>query len=222
MYLTRFQMNPARRETLRLMGSPQRMHAAVLGTFPPAALDRATTRVLWRLDEPSRHERNLFIVSPVRPSLEDLQDRCGWSQEASWRTADYERLLHRLSVGQRWRFRLTGNPVRSVRTEHGRRGSVSPHLTVDQQRQWLLERAVRHGFFVVEGEHGSQVAVTRRDRESFDKGSDGQRQRATITRAQFDGVLQVHDPELLRHTLINGIGRAKAYGCGLLTLAPTA
>ncbi len=219
MFLTKFQMNPGRRESIRLMGSPQRMHATVLGAFPPDALERSTSRVLWRLDEPSRHERNLFVVSPIRPSMEDLQVRYGWSQEPSWQIADYRPLLDRLVAGQQWRFRLTGNPVRAVHVEHGRRGTVSPHLTASQQRQWLLNRAAPHGFAVTEGEHGEQVQVTRRDRDSFGKGSGARRQQATITRAQFDGVLEVQDPELLRQALVTGIGRAKAYGCGLLTLA---
>ena len=37
--------------------------------------------------------------------------------------------------------------------------------------------------------------------------------------ATFEGVLEVSDPQALRHAVVNGIGRGKAYGCGLLTLA---
>jgi len=33
------------------------------------------------------------------------------------------------------------------------------------------------------------------------------------------GRLEVDDVELFRHALLNGMGRAKAYGCGLMTLA---
>ena len=29
----------------------------------------------------------------------------------------------------------------------------------------------------------------------------------------------ITDPQALRHVLVTGIGRSKAYGCGLLTLA---
>ena len=38
--------------------------------------------------------------------------------------------------------------------------------------------------------------------------------------ARFRGELEITDTEQLRDTLINGMGRGKAYGCGLLTLAP--
>jgi CRISPR system Cascade subunit CasE len=40
-----------------------------------------------------------------------------------------------------------------------------------------------------------------------------------VVTVTFDGRLEVTDPDALRRTLTQGI-RAKAYGCGLITLAP--
>lgn len=40
-----------------------------------------------------------------------------------------------------------------------------------------------------------------------------------ITTARFEGELTVVDAAALRHALMYGIGRARGYGCGLLTLA---
>ncbi len=48
------------------------------------------------------------------------------------------------------------------------------------------------------------------------------RDSATVTLggvATYTGVLQVTDPQLLQQALTAGVGRAKAYGCGLMTLA---
>lgn len=219
MYLTRFRMNPRKRGTLRMVESPQRMHAAILSTLPP---DRALTddgRVLWRLDQPSNYEWNLYIASPGRPSLEPLQDDCGWSQEQSWSTADYQPFLTRLAEGQRWAFRLTANPVRSLAGMRGERGSVKPHVTAEQQRLWLLDKAAKNGFALAGDKDDPMVRVTRRERDHFERGHGAERRRATVSRAQFDGVLEVTDPELIRAALVGGIGRAKAYGCGLMTLA---
>jgi CRISPR system Cascade subunit CasE len=42
----------------------------------------------------------------------------------------------------------------------------------------------------------------------------------TVTRVTYDGRLRVVDPDALRRTLTAGLGKAKAYGCGLMTLAP--
>jgi CRISPR system Cascade subunit CasE len=39
-----------------------------------------------------------------------------------------------------------------------------------------------------------------------------------INTAVFEGRLKVTDSELFNHALTQGIGRAKAYGCGLLTV----
>jgi CRISPR system Cascade subunit CasE len=36
----------------------------------------------------------------------------------------------------------------------------------------------------------------------------------------FEGRLLITDPDALRAALVTGIGPAKGYGCGLLTLAP--
>ncbi|RSN68457.1 type I-E CRISPR-associated protein Cas6/Cse3/CasE, partial [Streptomyces sp. WAC 05379] len=37
---------------------------------------------------------------------------------------------------------------------------------------------------------------------------------------QFDGTAHITDPDALTDALLTGIGRAKSYGAGLLSLAP--
>jgi CRISPR system Cascade subunit CasE len=41
-----------------------------------------------------------------------------------------------------------------------------------------------------------------------------------FTQATFDGRLRITDLDAFRRTLTQGLGKAKAYGCGLMTLAP--
>lgn len=41
----------------------------------------------------------------------------------------------------------------------------------------------------------------------------------TLSTATSDGTLEVLDSQTLGTALVHGIGRAKGYGCGLLTLA---
>jgi CRISPR system Cascade subunit CasE len=41
----------------------------------------------------------------------------------------------------------------------------------------------------------------------------------TFEAATFEGVLRITDAESLVRAMRNGVGREKAYGCGLLTLA---
>jgi CRISPR system Cascade subunit CasE len=45
------------------------------------------------------------------------------------------------------------------------------------------------------------------------------RGRVSISHVTYQGVLDVTDAPALRRALTTGMGRAKAYGCGLMTLA---
>jgi len=64
MYLTRFEINKARRGAKKLLGSPQAMHAAVMSAFA-AANPGPDGRVLWRADAGEVPTRRL-IVRPTK------------------------------------------------------------------------------------------------------------------------------------------------------------
>ncbi|ANS62344.1 hypothetical protein SLINC_0120 [Streptomyces lincolnensis] len=48
----------------------------------------------------------------------------------------------------------------------------------------------------------------------------GSPQRIHHARTRFDGSATITDSDLLRQKITDGIGRGKAYGCGLLSIAP--
>jgi len=246
MFLTQFPINRTRRETQRLLGSPYRMHAAVVGSFPPDGSRVSGSRVLWRVDvEPSA--TYLYIVSPGEPSLVGLDEQVGFpDRPPQWMTRPYESLLDKIAVGQHWSFRLTANPVRDVLQDRsGARASVTGkrvgHVTVSQQESWLIgqaaqanrnagvaalavasaedSRAGRNGFAVCSDESGHPTLIVS-NRHRYDLRKAEGSKPITLVTAQFDGVLEVTDSERLRHALTHGIGHGKAFGCGLLTLAP--
>ncbi|UMO99992.1 type I-E CRISPR-associated protein Cas6/Cse3/CasE [Amycolatopsis sp. EV170708-02-1] len=216
MHLTRFQINPARRGARELLASPHRMHGAVLAAFPPDRRDATTDgRVLWRLDQRA-HQTTLYIVSPHEPELTHLVEAAGWAA-APGDTRPYAPLLHRLTAGDMWAFRLTANPVRSTRkTDDATRSQRFGHVTVKQQTTWLLDRANGHGFTIPEGTGKEpDVAVHSRRTWRFQR----QGKAVTLATATFEGRLEITDPDAFRHALAHGIGPAKGYGCGLLTIA---
>lgn len=242
MFLTRMHLNPRRRQTVRFMRDPQALHAAVESAFPPPVDGAAGSRTLWRLDAEG-DRRQLLILSPREPSLEHLQEQAGWSTEQTWESRSYEPLLARLTRGQRYAFRLTANPVHTVTDDSGRKKLLA-HVSARHQVRWLTERAERLGVrFLTEteatGVDGAQsrmdpslgtaaaggpsdaelpllVQASFRETVRFRRGE----QQVTLARARFDGMLEVADADLLKAALTGGIGRAKAYGCGLMTLAP--
>ena len=222
MFLTRMYLNPTRLTTRRMLTSPQVTHALVMGAIPPGAGSR---RVLWRIDRRNDHKVELYVTSTSEPDLTGIVEQAGWPTRAAWQTADYSRFLGRLAPGQRWMFRLTANPTRAVASERGRRGRVTPCRTVGQQTDWLLSRANRAGFKIPSTELDAlQIELRERSTASFDRRSGDshreRRDRVSLTRATYEGMLEVQDPEKLRESLTEGIGRAKGYGCGLMTLAP--
>lgn len=249
MFITRFPINRTRRATPRLLSSPYRLHAAVAGSFPgdtkPSATssDGTAARILWRVDLELSGAAWLYIVSPTSPSLVGLDEQIGSPDgPPRWETRDYEPLLSRITAGQLWAFRLVANPTRDVRRDLtgaassdiiGKRVS---HLTVAQQAAWLIgnsasssdngpddnaSRAVRHGFTVTNDDATGQPRLIVADRHEWQcRRADGKT--ITIVTARYDGVLRVLDADLFRHTLTHGIGHAKAFGCGLLTIAPVA
>lgn len=221
MFLTRMQLNPARRGARRLLSSPQALHAAVLAGLPDAR-PTATGRVLWRLDTYPPHKVLLYTVSPDKPDFTHVVEQAGWPTTETWQTRDYHHLLDSLTIGQRWHFRLTANPVRSGRRDGWTDTKPLAHVTVKQQEQWLLDRAERLGFRIVpsstsahSGSSEPDLAVVDRSVRRFDR----EGSRVTVATATFQGHLEVADAVALRRSLTRGIGRAKAYGCGLLTLA---
>ena len=218
MFLSRFGINPARRGARFLLGNPQAMHAAVMSAFPPNQ-PGPDGRVLWRVDRDG-HAATLYIVSPAEPDLTHLVEQAGWAT-ATWDTRDYAQLLGRIQPDQRWAFRLQANPVKQS-MDPLTKGKRLPHVTPAQQGQWLADRAERNGFAIETAEDGSpQLQVSARTKSAFGRNDPHHPEsKATVTlvRAQFDGILRVTDRNLFQTALTAGIGRAKAYGCGLMTI----
>jgi len=214
-YLTELHLNPRRRGAVRLLASPQRMHAAVLAGFPnpPGA---ATGRVLWRVDE-HPHRTTLYVVSPSVPDLTHVVEEAGWPTTETWRSADYEPFLGRLRLGQQWAFRFCGNPVHKVKVSASEADTtVRAHVSERHQLAWFTERAARWGFGVEEDD-GAAPRIIGRTTRRFRRGPET----VTLAQATFGGRLTVTDREAFVDALRTGMGRGKAYGCGLMTLAPT-
>lgn len=84
----------------------------------------------------------------------------------------------------------------------------------DQIGAWFCERAPASWGFLVNPE---SVRVNNIDVLSF-KSKTGQP--ITLAQAHIQGELQVTDPVAFRKSFTQGIGRGRAFGCGLLQIVP--
>jgi CRISPR-associated protein Cas6/Cse3/CasE subtype I-E len=192
---------------------------------------RSRPRVLWRLDTDDWRRPVLWVSSPDRPSFEHITEDFGWpNAEVPYETRSLDPLLGRLSPGQEYVFRLTMNPVRAEAGKVGAdgrrgRGKVVPLVGAAAQVEWLVDRAAKWGFEVPPGpvpapDGGAAHAVEIRDsrRLRFSKGR-GRGRDVVIQTVTVEGLLRVTDAGQFARTLTHGVGRGRAYGCGLVGLA---
>lgn len=211
MYLTRMKLNVSKRDTMKALSCLNLFHGAV-----EDSLKRDGKRKLWRIDY-LNGEYYLMIVSYDQPELSTAVRQFGFpDSQLPWECLEYDKLLQKLNKGGRWHFRLTANPTRSVLNskETLTRGTVHAHVGVKHQTEWLIKHAEQNGFRVNE----EDVAVVNSRWYSFRKKS-STNHKVTLLSVTFEGVLEIEDSVLFAKTLTSGIGRGKAYGQGMLTIA---
>lgn len=235
-YLSRIWLNPLRTRAQRMLRNPQVLHAAVLGGLSRQPVDE---RVLWRLEWDSPHRARLLVLTQSAPSWEHLVEQAGWpgADKPQALVKPYEPLLERIVRGREFVFRLRANPVTAKRTptkpsasQHRRieasdrpRSARVPHRTVAHQLTWFEERVEKWGFGIPDTIDGrSDVRLSGRDRVVFNKSGSGDAcgRQVVIQTATFEGRLRVEDPSTALASLLGGVGSARAYGCGLITLSP--
>lgn len=112
-----------------------------------------------------------------------------------------------LDHGRRLRFLLRANPTSRVEAEGHRRRTLNSN---DERRGWLERKGHQHGFVVETYSEKRMLRVQWRK---------GERQ-GLHDAVDFEGVLRVREPALLREALQRGVGPGKNWGFGLLSLAP--
>ncbi|MBI2887191.1 MAG: type I-E CRISPR-associated protein Cas6/Cse3/CasE [Chloroflexi bacterium] len=178
---------------------------------------------LFRVDPLPGGRAAILVQSGARPDWEYAFYNAGYLLAGPPEVRPYD---PRFAANQRLRFRLLANPVRKVSPRSldswGNPfdarwiGKDVPVPAVELHR-WLERRAeenrARPGFRLVEvfPPQGGYL-FWRKGKEE----GPGRRLRS----ARYEGILEVIDPAHFHNTLVRGIGPAKAFGCGLLSVAP--
>jgi CRISPR system Cascade subunit CasE len=204
MYLSRIKLDLNKSATRKAISSPQILHGMVENCFTEK------NRTLWRLDS-LNGTLYLLIISKTTPNFEDLALQICKNGERG-ETKDYTTFMDIIKNGQGFRFRFRGNPVHSVVVEKGIRGKVTPHVGERHKREWFAKKAIQNGFTVDD----DQFSIVETGVQQFYKKDKGTPVRLSYT--VFEGILVVKDKDLFVKALTQGIGRAKAYGCGLITI----
>lgn len=196
MYLSKIKLAP------RWANDPYQWHRALWQLF--VGREDAERDFLFRVEKGTLGETQVLLQSAEEPAAAE-----GVQVLAS------KPFQPALAVGQALRFHLVANPIKTIRDAHGRlnrRGEPKacrvPLIREEEQQGWLRRK-------LSDAADVEQLQAVARPPLYFRrKGVAGK-----IVPVAFDGVLIVRDPDRLHALLQKGVGPAKSFGCGLLSLA---
>ena len=216
MYLSRLILNPRNRRVQSEIARPYELHRSVLSAFP--ATKPESERVLFRMEQDPRGERlALLVQSQGEPDWRWAEVADGYLLAGA--RPEVKQVELGLREGQVLAFRLRANPtVKKKSHQDGkepRANGVRLGLAKEEdQRAWLERKGQQHGFRVLRTQimpEGLQVGHTGR-------GTDARRLAHLAVR--YEGLLQITDVDVFHQAIRSGIGSAKGFGFGLLSLAP--
>lgn len=229
MFLSRLLLSNRSPEVRRDLANVHNMHRRVLTAFADRELEDGARRAygaLYRTETSSRGEVALLVQSEAEPNWTRLP--AGYLLECfepNPALTSLAPVVARLKPGIRLRFRLRANATKRLFAGKEKRGARVELFGTERLLAWLLRKAERGGFQLAERE-GLDVASELeryRVRIAEEPKVRGRRNGAALTFGStlFEGELVVTDPQAFAATLKQGIGTARAYGFGLLSVAPT-
>ena len=221
MYLSRLLLNPRSPDARRDLAGPYDLHRTLARVFPGARAGRdgpnaertANHGLLFRAEPEAPGGPAVLIQSLAEPDWSALPD------DYAHRIDGPKPFHPALERGQRLRFRLEANPTVKKKRAGRKQGARVPlvhdrapegHAEVTRgYLDWLERKAGDAGFaveHVVDAPFQTTGGRAKRD--------------LTLFGVRFDGVLTVTDPDALTNAVRQGVGPAKGFGFGLLSLAP--
>ena len=227
MILSRLDLNLRSHAVIRDLSDCQQMHRTILNAFPSAgAAPRREFALLFRVECSSTGDPYVMVQSREIPDYGHLPT--GYVTNPP-KIKDVSESYASLRSGMRLRFRLRANPTRKIDTKSGPRGERRNGRRVDlrsdeERLGWLARKAAGAGFEIRSVRCSAEVPDVRLAPEGrtigFRADAGGESRKLTFGAVLFEGVIQVADPAKLRAAIQSGIGSAKAYGFGLLSVAP--
>ena len=214
MYLSRLLLNNGSRPAARDLSSAYSLHQTLRWAFPGAGEQDAPLpsgeRLLWRDDG----ARGVLVQSVTEPDWQGVEDRWPGYFATPPEVRSFD--LSGLRSGDELMFRLRANVTVSrfrddqdkARDPRTRRQALRG---APEQVAWLRRQGERGGFDVI----GTDIVQSGNLRLY----KSGNPKPMTLFAVTFEGLLRVEDASRLADTLQAGIGKAKALGFGLLSLA---
>ena len=223
MYLSRLILNPRSRQVRNELADPYEMHRTVCAAFPNANYkDNESSGILFRVDvHPHTRVPTLLVQSHQQPDWSFLRakgkDYLLGENNLPWDVENpaVKQLSLQLREGQILSFRLRANPTVKKDREGKKQGRRLGLIHEEDQEKWLRRKLESAGAALI-----SVVILN----EQFERAKlfveEDRERRMNFISVQFNGVLEVIEKDRLTEAVFKGFGSAKAFGFGLLSLAP--
>lgn len=220
MYLSRVQIDINNRQKIKNLSHLGAFHNWVEQSFPEEIAQGKRKRHLWRIDQLSG-KLYLLVLSEDKPDQSMLSQ---YGIQTTVITKTYDRFLNQLHNQQIVQFRLTANPTHRSSNTTDKTSHVFAHVTVEQQKQWLIAKTKNAGFVLTKKQVKTEMInsqwnfdIVKRDWPILER---KHAHAIRLSRVTFEGELKITNLEQFKLTLIHGIGREKAFGMGLMTVIP--
>lgn len=205
-YLSRLVLNPRSRQVRAELNNPYEMHRTLLQAL---GTRRDEAAMLFRVDvDRASGVPTVLVQSQAEPDWTVLTSHAAYLLPDTPANPALKPFTPHFATGQILQFRLRANPT--VKRDGKRLGRYGE----DEQREWLERKLTAAGCGLLTSQ------IVKEDLIEASKHEGGQRVKMPLLAVRFDGVLQVADPSLLQQAVQQGFGSAKAFGFGLLSLAP--
>lgn len=243
LYLSRLVLNPSSRQVWSELDHPYEMHRTLMNAFPKAtdekkAKAREEFSVLFRADVGNNLNRVIvYVQSAVKPDWSFL-DECRdylYGNVDNPACKEIISTYQQLQNGQILSFRLRANPTKRIaKGNKAIRGKRVGLLREEEQLAWLIRKGQKRekgqagGFEILtkcikdekeEAQQIPRVSVQPEGKRNWHKKEGKHSHKTTHLAVRFNGLLQITDADAFRQTLARGIGPAKAFGFGLLSIA---
>lgn len=211
---TVLRLNLAHAEVQRDLQDCQSMHRRVMRMFAHVNAPRDVNEILYRIDRNGPHW-DVIVQSTAVADVRQLP--VGYMAVDAKHREQVQQHNHVLSEleeyesGQQLLFGLVANVSKRDNVSRKR---ISVHGFAEQ-RAWLMRKGADHGFAVVED--ATALLPLHIASETALKGNHRNGD-LFFEPVRFSGIIEVTNPVALLQAVVQGIGSAKAYGCGLLTL----
>ncbi len=216
MYLSRLYLNPHSRQVQREIADAYQLHRTILRAFDTFSPEEPE-RVLFRLEVDSKSGVPVILVqSQQLPNWSWLQaPEVNYLLAAVPLNPEVKVFQFEPDIDEVFAFRLRANPTikKSAADKEKENGKRIGIMKEEEQISWIKRKLEAAGCDLLKVRISGQTKVS-----GWQKTSDKPR-RLVYHAVQFDGYLKVNNPANLKTALLNGIGPAKGFGFGLLSLA---